>query len=464
MIRRRQIAAVLLLMALRAAVAQIEVDVQTGIAVQPFLTAHSIIFHAEAGDIVVVRPQGDPNLDIEVSVYKATRELAAKEDPDVHRSAFEWIAPEDGDYYVLARNLTGVSGTLNVAIRRGAKAGALPAANYAIVRVFYATNRQQVGDGTTAPYFDARKTVPDYTVGTAFVTIPRAHRIGELESAAIYRLDASDKSKYIVLAKVAPDSNRDHFLKELGDQVRKTERREALVFIHGFNVSFQDAARRTAQICYDLGFAGAALMFTWPSEDAKVPTPGDYQEATRNVVTAHPQLKAFLHELARESGATTIHLVAHSMGNQVLANALKGISEEKRADMPRFREVVLMAPDIDAGVFRSLTSAMRTAADRVTLYASSRDKALIVSERLNHGLRAGQSGANLIITPGIDTVDASAVKTDAFAFDHSYYADNIVVLSDLYHLFRGDPPETRFGLERVEIDRGIYWRFRPYVR
>jgi esterase/lipase superfamily enzyme len=123
-----------------------------------------------------------------------------------------------------------------------------------------------------------------------------------------------------------------------------------------------------------------------------------------------------------------------------------------------------MAPDIDAGVFRSLTSAMRTAADRVTLYASSRDKALIVSERLNHGLRAGQSGANLIITPGIDTVDASAVKTDAFAFDHSYYADNIVVLSDLYHLFRGDPPETRFGLERVEIDRGIYWRFRPYVR
>jgi hypothetical protein len=69
-----------------------------------------------------------------------------------------------------------------------------------------------------------------------------------------------------------------------------------------------------------------------------------------------------------------------------------------------------------------------------------------------------------VIVPDVDTVDASTVRTDAFAFNHSYYADNIVILSELYHLLRGDPPEIRFGLERVTAGSAVYWRFRRYTR
>ncbi len=93
-----------------------------------------------------------------------------------------------------------------------------------------------------------------------------------------------------------------------------------------------------------------------------------------------------------------------------------------------------------------------------------RDEALQVSRKLNQGARAGQSGSEMVIVPGVDTVDASSVRTDAFTFNHSYFADNLAMLSELYHLLRGDPPEIRFGLERVSSGDAVFWRFRRYSR
>jgi esterase/lipase superfamily enzyme len=41
---------------------------------------------------------------------------------------------------------------------------------------------------------------------------------------------------------------------------------EALVFIHGFNNSFEDALRRAGQLAYDLRFDGPVFAFSWSSE------------------------------------------------------------------------------------------------------------------------------------------------------------------------------------------------------
>ena len=41
---------------------------------------------------------------------------------------------------------------------------------------------------------------------------------------------------------------------------------QALVFLHGFNNSFESALFRTAQIAYDLKFDGAPFLYSWPSK------------------------------------------------------------------------------------------------------------------------------------------------------------------------------------------------------
>ena len=53
---------------------------------------------------------------------------------------------------------------------------------------------------------------------------------------------------------------------------------------------------------------------------------------------------------------------------------------------------------------------MKTA-DRVTLYASSSDEALALSKQVHGYPRAGESGDQLVVVPGIDTIDVSAVNT-----------------------------------------------------
>ena len=38
------------------------------------------------------------------------------------------------------------------------------------------------------------------------------------------------------------------------------------IFLHGYNVSFEEAALRAAQIGFDLSIRGAMAFFSWPSQ------------------------------------------------------------------------------------------------------------------------------------------------------------------------------------------------------
>jgi esterase/lipase superfamily enzyme len=117
----------------------------------------------------------------------------------------------------------------------------------------------------------------------------------------------------------------------------------------------------------------------------------------------------------------------------------------------------LAAPDIDTEVFMSLAEEMRQAGQRVTLYASARDRALRLSKRFNGYPRAGDVAGRIAVVEGIDTVDASAVDTSLMG--HSYYGASRTVLSDIFYLLRGLKVSSRVGI-RLSQD-GTYWLFQP---
>lgn len=110
-----------------------------------------------------------------------------------------------------------------------------------------------------------------------------------------------------------------------------------------------------------------------------------------------------------------------------------------------------------------LASRIRSAADRITLYASSNDNAISLSKKIHTYPRAGESGEDIVVVTGLDTVDASdASSVDTSFTGHSYYAEERTVLSDLFYLLKdGTPPSGRHGLERKEGSKGEYWAFRP---
>lgn len=129
--------------------------------------------------------------------------------------------------------------------------------------------------------------------------------------------------------------------------------------------------------------------------------------------------------------------------------------------MPRFEQVVLVAPDIDAEVFRrDIAPQLSPVGERVTLYASARDKALEMSQTFHRYPRAGDVSDGVVVVPGVDTIDATAVDTSLTG--HSYFADGTSVLADLFYLLRlGLPPAERDGLEAADAAGEEYWRFVP---
>ena len=75
------------------------------------------------------------------------------------------------------------------------------------------------------------------------------------------------------------------------------------------------------------------------------------------------------------------------MGGRLLTRAVQQLSQTSSAGPVKFNQIILAAPDIDRDTFMGLAQAVKLTAERVTLYASSRDRALNASKRI-HGYPA----------------------------------------------------------------------------
>ena len=328
-------------------------------------------------------------------------------------------------------------------------------ASYAVMDVYFATDRKEIkGENVKERYGSERARI---SYGTAQVSIPRDHRMGELESPSILRLEFSeDPGKHVVLLDVTTMSFNE-FFGSVSVKVKNTKSKNSFIFIHGYNVTFEDAARRTGQIAYDLGFDGAPIFYSWPSH-------GDtarYLFDEANIEWAQSNIEEFLTNYVRESDSENIYLIAHSMGNRALTRAYISVVEKNPLIKNRFKEVILAAPDIDAEVFvKTIAPRMKEAGNPVTLYASSEDIALKASKAFHGGYpRAGDSDKGIIIAEGIESVDSTNVESGFLG--HSYYADERSIISDMFYIINQRlRARDRSGLTERRNDEGIYWLFR----
>jgi len=130
--------------------------------------------------------------------------------------------------------------------------------------------------------------------------------------------------------------------------------RNMFVLIHGFNVSFEEAATRAAQIGYDLKVPGEIAFYSWPSHGSGAAYSADEATITASV----PHIAQFLHELSERSGAERIHLFVHSMGNRGFLSALQDIVADRRPNL-RLGQVFFCAPDEDVRTFRNKVNKYR---------------------------------------------------------------------------------------------------------
>lgn len=339
-----------------------------------------------------------------------------------------------------------------------------------VVPVYYGTDRAVEADPERLKYGAERG--HKLQLGRALVTVPTAHKVPAIERPWVIEIpyfkvkiyeEKEDPAKHFTLQELTA-LTKEELLALVKERLAKSAafKDHAIVFVHGFNTSFDYALFRTAQIAYDLKFDGAPFVYSWPS-GGKV---ASYTYDRGSAEQAEPHLAEFLDLVVKESGAKSISLIAHSMGNEVLLRVL----ERMRPKAPEgvvISQVILAAPDVDRDKFQNIARQITDFAQGVTLYAASNDRALRYSASFWGGIpRAGDvPETGPLIIPGVDTIDVSAVSTDSLGLNHSGYAENNTLLNDIKLLIQTGqrPPNKRVpSLEALTTAQGgAYWRYPP---
>lgn len=261
------------------------------------------------------------------------------------------------------------------------------------------------------------------TLGGAVISVPtELHKFGTVERPRHY-------SVFGVTLYREPEDHRKHFIRQniavlpedifrnaISEQARqaKSYKGQAFIFIHGFNVAFDSALFRTAQIAFDIGFDGVPLLYSWPSASSLSEYIYDSNSAQQSV----PYLEEFIGIVQSVPEIDKIHLICHSMGSTALSLAIKALSAGvSNKDAFKIAEVIFAAPDVDMDVFSSIAPDLKKVSGGRTLYCSKNDVALKISEAIAGGIPrlGGFNGDTPVLIEGYDTIDISAVDDNYFA-------------------------------------------------
>lgn len=288
------------------------------------------------------------------------------------------------------------------------------------------------------------------------------------------RLDKEDADKSKLGSKAIFDEVRAEMLKK-GD---------ALIFVHGYDHTFREAAGRAVQIQQWLAAGGqnmTLLLFTWPSAGAGVGR-RTYHDDRKRAEASGPALgrailKAtdFIRNTPRSERCDgRIHLMCHSMGNWALRGAVQAMRTFVGNNIPPlFDEVILAAADEDDDTLQAThkIAPLLRGSRRLTVYYNHQDLALKASDyAMGNPDRLGRSGprgeAGL---PGKVSVVNVAPKViwgakgaNAWTADptgHQYFRNNARVRQDIVQVLQGKLDEDLVAeKQRRKNDLGDYWR------
>lgn len=322
-----------------------------------------------------------------------------------------------------------------------------------IYPVWFGTNRKPAGKSFGSERHDR------VTLGRALVHVPEAHRFGEISSSFWDKLRRFDFRDGDLKLRKVEQRERDDFFAEINEAMQNArdsgETPHALFFLHGYNVGFEEAAIRAAQLGVDLKVPGATAFFSWPSRGSVAAYPADEAciEASEAAITE------FLVEFAGRCGADKVHVIAHSMGNRGLLRALQRIAADAESrGKVKFGQIFLAAPDVDRDLFLNLARLYPEHAERATLYASSADKAVHLSAKVHDAPRAGYF-TPYTVAAGVDTVAVPNFDVDMLG--HSYYAQAEALLHDIYDLMRhGEAPARRQRIKPATDGNLSFWELK----
>ncbi|MBB2751546.1 UNVERIFIED_ORG: esterase/lipase superfamily enzyme [Rhizobium aethiopicum] len=200
----------------------------------------------------------------------------------------------------------------------------------------------------------------------------------------------------------------------------------ALVFVHGFNNTYEDSVFRLAQIVHDSKMQATPVLFTWPSR-AEI-TAYEYDKESTNY--SRTALEQALRTLAADPNVKDITIMAHSMGTWLAMESLRQMGIRDGHVNSKIHNVILASPDIDIQVFAKQYVEMGEPRPKFTIFVSQDDKALAISSfitgrvsRLGAINPAEEPYRSKLEKAGITAIDLTKVKSND-SLNHGKFAES----------------------------------------
>jgi esterase/lipase superfamily enzyme len=247
------------------------------------------------------------------------------------------------------------------------------------------------------------------------------------------------------------DAIRESSIEEFWQVMEGASNGESPVFyMHGFYISHERGCKRASILKQSLGLEGRFVLFSWPSDGAILNYTQDESDLYWSVYPMHEVLSDMIDRFG--SGNTSI--VAHSLGTRGVMLALVLLAQAQQESQPLFNQVVLIAPDVDVGIFKQYLALIRPLARNMTVYVSGNDSPLALSSQVHGYPRLGEAGEHLEGLTDIEIIDLSDIPV-RFPSGHLYHLYQSIVTKDLDQLINENKPAAqRSNLKRVSDN---YW-------
>lgn len=195
----------------------------------------------------------------------------------------------------------------------------------------------------------------------------------------------------IVRSRRAPDPHTQFFIRDIARFDDETAFRSglrpalraaggtAVIYVHGFNNTFDEGILRITQLAEDFDMPGVALHYSWPS----LASPVGYAHDRDSVLFARDGLERLI-AATRAAGAREVIVVAHSVGSMLLMETLRQMAIARPGSVARVIDgVVLISPDLDIDLFRRQVARIGRLPTPFGIFVSRRDRVLTLSARLS---------------------------------------------------------------------------------
>jgi len=281
------------------------------------------------------------------------------------------------------------------------------------------------------------------------ISIPRDRKLGEVD----WPVQGAKPDAATTFAATAVERiDQDRLGVILRAAARGPARGHVLVFVHGYNTRFDEAAFRLAQVVQDSAAPVTPILFSWPSWGSLAAYPYDRESAA----FSRDALEDLLARLAREPSVTQVSVLAHSMGGWLTMEALRQMAIRHGRVPTRIATVMLAAPDIDVDVALTQGRALGPQKPRLLLFVSADDSALNFSRRV-WGSRDRLGAIDPKQEPyrtnlakaGVEVVDLTG-ESSGDALNHSKFADSPLAVKLIgQQLAQGDKLDGRVGINEA---------------